>query len=246
MRIAKNPFENVEIHFDEPSHTYTRADNGDVLISVSTLIGKYKPPFDPDGSILVRCAEKKGVTPAELNAEWEKTKVDACDRGTLFHSQVEEYIKTKKVPDGPDKDIVESFAKMKFKGKLFSEVLIYSLEDMIAGTADLIELLPNNQFNLYDFKTNKKLEKYSIWGKRMLYPISHIFDCNFNAYQLQLSLYAYLLEEKGFWVKKMEIFYVNPKTRELEVHPIKNMRNDVLKLINHYKNPRSISALFGL
>lgn len=241
-----NPFKNSDIHFDEPSHTYTRKDTGEKLISVSTLLGKYKQPFDPDGAILKKCAEKKGVTPEELKAEWEKTKVDACVRGTSFHTQVEEYINTKKIPDGPDKDIVESFAKIKFKGKLYSEVLIYSLEDMIAGTADLIELFPKSHFNLYDFKTNKKLEKYSPWGKRMLSPINHIYDCNFNVYQLQLSLYSYLLEEKGFWVKEMAIFYVNPKSREIEVHPIDNMRNDVLKLIDHYKNPNTISAIFGL
>lgn len=223
-----------EITFDEKNHKYTN-NSGNQLISVSTLISKYKEPFDADGKIAVRCAEKEGITKEEILAKWEKTKNDACTRGISFHKQAEYYILNKKILDEPDKDIIEKFSKIQFSGKLFTEEIVYSLKDMIAGTVDLIEVLGKNKCNLYDFKTNKKLEKYSFWRKKMLYPVSHIIDCNFYHYSLQLSLYAYLLEEHGFWAEELKIFYINPKTREIEVHPVDYLRNDVIKLIKHHK-----------
>ncbi len=227
-------FDRSEIDFDAATHIY-KDKKGRRLLSVSQLLGNYKPPFDPDGSILRKCAAKKGLTPEVLKAEWEKIKNDACERGTNFHSQAEEFIRTGKIPDGPDKDIIERFSKIKFAGELHTEQIVYSTEELIAGTFDLAEVVAKNRLNLYDFKTNKKLDKYSIFGNRMLYPIGHIYECNFNFYSLQLSLYAYLIEAKGFLVDNLAIFYINPRTREVETHPVKYLRDDIVKVLNHYK-----------
>jgi hypothetical protein len=80
----------------------------------------------------------------------------------------------------------------KWAKKVHSELLLYSDLYKIAGTADLIIEHNDYEFSVGDFKTNKKIDFCNQWGQRMLDPISHLSDCNYNLYTLQLSLYAYL------------------------------------------------------
>lgn len=236
MTVDSKPMINnslAEITFDEPQHKYFDK-SGKELISVGSLIQKYCQPFDPTGSIIKKCAEKRNISVEELRAEWEKTKNDACIRGTSLHSQMEHYVITGQILDQPNKDIVEQFAKFEFKGQLFSEQIVYSLKDGVAGTVDLIDLYNNNQTQLWDFKTNKILNKFA-FGKKMYYPLNHLDDSIFNHYQLQLNLYAYLLEQHGYWVNNMNIFYIKPKTRKIEIHPMENLHQEIVNMIAHYK-----------
>ena len=59
------------IVFNEEKHTYTNSKTDEKYISVTTLLGKYKTPFDKDKHSL-RVAEREGV-PQEMVLEmWEK------------------------------------------------------------------------------------------------------------------------------------------------------------------------------
>jgi CRISPR/Cas system-associated exonuclease Cas4 (RecB family) len=223
-----------EVKFIADSHTYW-SKTGKELTSVSKVIEKYAPKFDPDGSILKNCAFKKGVSTEELQAEWTKTKDDAATRGTNFHSSAEHFIETGKILDNDDKDIVEKLAQIPFKGTLHAEQRLYSIEDGIAGTTDLIDLLPDNSLNLVDFKTNKKLEKYNIWGKRMNFPVTNLPATTFLKYELQLSIYAYMLEQHGYWVNSLTIFWINPKTRDIEIHKCHRRLKEVERILDHFK-----------
>lgn len=230
-----NPFENPNLFFDAEKHEY-KNEKGEIYLSVSQLISKYKQPFDENGEILINCAKKRGITPEELQKEWDKTRDDACERGTSYHEQAEYFINTGKIMDGPDKDIIEQFAKIKFQGKIFPEVRLSSDKYKIAGTTDLVELFDDNTLSIYDWKTNRELKRFNPWKQRMLFPVDNFSDCNFNHYVIQLSLYAYILEEKGYWINNLTIYYINPKTRKIEIIPVENRRNDVKRILNHYNN----------
>jgi len=105
----------------------------------------------------------------------------------------------------------------------------------VAGTTDLIEVLPANTISLGDYKTNAKgITKYS-WGRRMMYPLDHIFDANYYHYEIQMSTYAFMLEEAGWWVKEMTIYYINMKKGIIERIPMQNRRNDVINMLEHYR-----------
>ncbi len=224
-----------DLFFEEESHIYTNS-KGEVFTSASTLIKKYSPPFDPDGSILKRKAAQLNISEAELQAEWDKKKVDGCRTGHVFHKQVEQFINTRRIPEGPDKDIIKQFKKFKFSGKLFSEVRLYDDDSMVAGTTDLIHMIDDNTLDICDFKTNKKLSSYNPWGHRMLFPIDYLYDTDFNKYSLQLSLYAYLLEKRGWWIRDLTIFYINMKKRKIEIYPLPNRRKEIIKVIDHHIN----------
>lgn len=227
------------ISFEPVAHKYTD-ENGQELISVSTLIHKYTKEFDLDGSILKRCAEKKGVTPEELKAEWLKINKDSCDYGHGVHAEIEYFIKNGKIQkNGIYKDIVKKFKKIKFKGKLQSEVRLSNLNFRIAGTADLVEFVDNNIINLLDIKTNRALKKTSFFTRgvgfeMMLYPVQHLQSCNFVHYSLQLHIYAILLEELGYWVDEKTLIYITPKERQIKLHPILPLRNEAIAMIKHY------------
>lgn len=219
------------VKFDPIQHAYTD-EKGNRLISCSQLIGKLHPPFDPDGTITKKYAVKNGMTVDEVKAKWKATNIESCDYGTTVHAELEHYIETKQVRESPYKHFTEQFSSLLYKGKLFSERMLYCLENMIAGTADLIEF-GQGLVNIDDFKTNKKLEKGNFWNRYMLYEVSHLPDNNWNHYQLQLSIYGYLCELKGLKVNRLRVLYFNPATQKMEIHVARYMRDEVIEIFKH-------------
>lgn len=228
---------NNEVTFEPIEHKYTDL-NGNHLISVSQLISKFKKPFDPTGEIIARVAKREKTTIDDIRERWRVINENSCTYGTNVHVLLEDYILDGKIGEGDNKDWVEQFSKLKFPGKLYSEQLLYSLEFGIAGTTDIVHVVDekNKVIDILDFKTNKKLEKSSPYGNYMLGHLFFYEDCNFNHYTIQLSLYAYLLECRGYKINDLTIIYFNPETRLMELHNVDYRKNDIIKMINAYKS----------
>ncbi len=223
------------IIFDPIEHKYTIKATGEHCISPTQLIGRFHEEFDKFGTITERYAKKNGLTVNEVKHMWGEINKTACDYGTAVHESLEHYINFGEILDNPYSKIVENFSKIKFEGKLFSEKRVYSLNDRIAGTVDLIEKLPNsNLISVLDFKTNKELKKRCNFGNKMLGHLSYMDDVNFNHYTLQLSIYGHLCELHGLKVKDLTLLYVNPKSYEIEIHPVKYLKHEVMKMIDLY------------
>ena len=201
----------MKIKFDEASHTYTHIDTKKPFISVTTLLGKYKQPFDRDGHSK-RVAKREGVSQEFVLEMWEAEKNRACSRGTNIHKVLEDYINYGEVEGdwgwlckSYDKAVERSVDSFK---NILCENLLYDEDSAIAGTADLI-FEHKNEFTVGDFKTNKKFKFSSPYSERLKDPISHLHNCEFNLYGLQLSLYAYLYERmSGKRCRKCVIFYL--------------------------------------
>ena len=73
-------------------------DTKEKFISVTTLLGKYKQPFDREGHSK-RVADREGVSQELVLEMWEKEKVRACNRGTDIHKILEDYISFGDVKD---------------------------------------------------------------------------------------------------------------------------------------------------
>ena len=236
--MTNNPFSQNEIVFEPIQHTYTYTKTGEKLTSVSHLIHNYVKPFDESGFLLRKCAAKEGVSVDTLRDRWDKKRNDACDRGHLWHEQIESFLISGKISDGPDKDIVKKVKNnIKFEGIIYPEVLVYSTDLMICGTADIVEFFPkSNELIIKDWKTNENL--YKKCYNKLLYPLNYLKDDQITKYSLQLSTYAYLLELRGYTVRAKDlcIFWINPESRDVEQIPVKYMRADVIKMIDHYVN----------
>ena len=225
------------ITFNNEKHEY-RDNAGKLLISVSQLIHCFIPEFDPDGHIARACAKREGISEEEIKARWAKAGTDATKYGTKFHEDVETYIKTKKIPNNENKFFIEQFSKLGFKGRLQTETILFSLKDRIAGTCDVIEYLSNNEVSLGDWKSNKKgLDKENKYKKFMLPPFEHLPATKWISYNLQLNLYSYLMEQRGYWTVDMNIFWINPESKLIEKHPVKFMPAETKELIKFAKNP---------
>ena len=56
--------------------------------------------------------------------------------------------------------------------------------------------------------TNKKINTSNIFNK-MKYPVGYLDDCEYNHYWLQVSFYAWMLEQFGFKVKDLGFTHIN-------------------------------------
>ena len=201
----------MKIKFDEASHTYTHVDTDAPFISVTTLLGKYKQPFDRYGHSK-RVAKREGVSQELVLEMWEEEKNRACTRGTDIHKILEDYISCGDVKDNygwlcKSYDMAAERSIDSFKNVL-CENLLYDEEHLVAGMADLI-YEHKNEFTVGDFKTNKKFKFSSPYSERLKDPISHLHNCEFNVYGLQLSFYAYLYERmSGKRCRKCVVFYL--------------------------------------
>ena len=201
----------MKIKFDEKSHTYTHVDTKKPFISVTTLLGKYKQPFDRDGHSK-RVADREGVSQELVLEMWEQEKNRACTRGTNIHKVLEDYINYGEAEGdwgwlckSYDKAVERSIDSFK---NVLCENLLYDEEYSVAGTADLI-YEHKHEFTIGDFKTNKRFRFSSPYSERLKDPVSHLHNCEFNLYGLQLSLYAYLYEKmSGKRCRKCVIFYL--------------------------------------
>ena len=200
MKTIKAP-----ITFDEPSHTYTHNNTGEKFTSVTTLLGKYKKPFDAD-TAATRVAKREGVSKEMVLEMWDKEKNRACDRGTEIHKLLEDYITYGEQADhwswlykSYDKSSDWNIDKF---SKVLCEQLVWNEEFKVSGLADLIYEHKDNTFTIGD-------------------------------YGLQLSLYAYLYEQiTGKKCRKLVIYYLE-KDRFVAHHP-SYMKAEVKELLKHF------------
>ena len=226
------------IYFDEKTHTYINTETGKELISVTTLLGKYKPKFDRMENA-TRVANREGLDVDFVLDQWEKEKNKACDYGTAIHKVMEDFLVENK-QEAEYESLYKSYKSLAsyiFKGynKFKAEERMNSIEDNIAGTADLV-YEKEKSFMLGDFKTNKRFNFHSSFNEYMVGPLSHLTVCEFNTYALQLSMYAYMYEKMT--KKKCDGLVIFYKTDDIwRSINVNYMKSDIIALIADYNNP---------
>jgi hypothetical protein len=209
----------MAIKFYSDNHKYVSAEGSPEIdwISVTRLIHHFKEPFD-EIKMSEQCAKGKnpkyvGKTPEEIRKIWKDENTRAVTLGSWYHDQRErdtlncntitrrgkELTIINPLMDGnvklaPAQNLIEG---------IHPEHLIYLMSVGICGQADRVEVV-DGFIDLYDYKTNKKIEttsyvnKHTGKSKKMLGPLSHLDDCNFNDYALQLSTYMYMMLKHNY------------------------------------------------
>ena len=78
---------------------------------------------------------------------------------------------------------------------LKSEFVIGDKKTKICGTIDNLSYnKKTNKLVIFDYKTNKKINKVNIYKETFLDPYSHIQKCEYTKYSLQLNLYKLIFE----------------------------------------------------
>lgn len=245
----KNP-NGDEITFDEKQHSYTSFINGQVIkyLSGTSFIHKFFPQFDPDGSILIRCAEREGITPEEMKKRWKNKGDIAAKFGTKIHETIEDVLRGDMLRNKPgnirERNTMETATKLANKIKDRAELIgieriVFDPSIKIAGTMDLyIRSKSTGELWILDHKTNARIDKENKYNEFGLDPIKHISNVNYSHYTLQLNLYENLLKRSG-WVNSNEtvkkaIFHIH----ELGVttYQLDNWQNEINQMILSYQS----------
>jgi ATP-dependent exoDNAse (exonuclease V) beta subunit len=193
-----------DLVFQEEGHLYY-VNGVPIKDSVSSKIKQFYLPFNKYEKSL-GTAQRTGLTQAEVLRSWSEKENISIIKGKKAHLFGELYPFNRDLRPQSPFDI----AIMKFWNDLppyvipiLTEARMYHKEQLYAGTADAI--LYNTLTGKYiitDYKTNIDLFK-NYKDQKMLGPFSHLLDCPYNKYQLQLSYYQILLEQ----IESIEVSY---------------------------------------
>lgn len=239
----------ITLTFTEADHKYTD-DRGVTYTSVTTFLHQFFEPFDPEANAARMEAQGKGVA-SELIAGWERKRDEACEYGTRVHEVAEAALRGEEPPHQPRDErerlafaSVWSYSKKKIlpAGKVIGpELMVFHPYWWLSGTIDLPVKLssPHRSTDgtvcILDWKTNGSIDREGFRGKMALDPISHLPDCNFTKYALQLNIYQQILLHGGylpFGTKfKRGLLWVPPGENRVEYMEVPDLTAEALSCI---------------
>ena len=209
--------------------------------------------------------DKRFITKFDINEEefnkkkqeildsYEKKKQESCDRGTKIHAKLEQELynkdpSIKRYGFGGLLDVYEGNYSRELKDGIYPEYMIsYSdSEIFLIGQIDLLTI-SNKRILIVDHKTNSKIEFKSFYDQntkssiKMKYPLNDLDDVNFNHYQLQLSIYAWMVQKihPDYEVERLDKHKIDHDDNESFIE-CKYLKDDVEKVIAHYKKMKKI------
>jgi ATP-dependent exoDNAse (exonuclease V) beta subunit len=207
----------MAVIFKEEGHSYESVDENldkDNIewTSVTSFISKFKPKFDAKVQAKKSSKNKRskwyGLKPDEIINIWNNETDRAIKLGNWYHNQREENILDfntieregvivpiiRPIVDGTG---VKIAPVQKLEDGVYPEHFAYLKSAAICGQADLVTVV-NGKIHIIDYKTNKEIKEkgFTNWEgitSKMYKPLSHLDDCNLNHYNIQLSLYMYIM-----------------------------------------------------
>jgi hypothetical protein len=224
------------VYLEPIEHKYFNRETGEQYTSISAILGKYKSKFEED-KIASAIARRDGRKKEDIIAEWRLINKEATDFGTYkVHNPIEDYIKAKGFyfpTDDYEKQVINAFKSLDLLGAetVMAEECLWVDEYKVAGTSDLV-LDYGDFFDINDYKSNKKLTYRSEYSKWMLGCLSHLSDCSYNAYAIQLSFYAYMYQLRtGKKLRELKILWWNRETMNFDRVPLPYMKYEVLEIL---------------
>ena len=277
-RIYLRKLKRMSVKFLPKEHKYISIDPDDSIswVSVTSLVSKYKEHFDADSIALKSSKNKKskwyGKSPEEIKSIWKNESDRAIELGTWYHNQREADIldcasisregHNLPIYKSVEVDGFKTAPNQKLSEGIYPEHFVYLKSAGICGQSDRVEVV-NGRVDVYDYKTNKEIKKeaYKNWegvSKKMLHPVSHLDDCNYNHYALQLSIYMYIiikhnpklkpgklcldhvifestgLDDMGNRIYKLDSDN-KPIIKNIERHELPYLKTEVISIINYLK-----------
>ena len=245
--LAKqNPHErDSHITFDEGPHIYT-IDGESNFMSVTTWNHSHFGHFDADAIIEKMMSSHKwpqskyfGMTRKDIKALWSKNGKEASEAGTKMHYDIECYYNDEDVEIEVDCVEWEYFERFHENiGKAMepyrTEWMVWDKELMFAGSIDMVFKNPDGTLQIYDWKRCKEIKKNNRWQSATTSCISHLPDCNYWHYSLQLNTYKYLLEKNyGKKITNMYLVCLHPnnKNKSFLRYEVPDMSKEITDLM---------------
>ena len=198
--------------------------------------------------------------------EWQKSNIEACERGSKIHAELEHLYTSKKETDlikfglggkfqvNTNKTLEDNNLNLLNVDKgVFPEYLIYRISDdgefKLAGQIDLL-IKDGNDIYIIDYKTNKKIDEKSFFDSgtkkhtMMKYPLNNLMDCNKVHYALQLSTYAWMIQKLNpeFNIKGLKLIHYDHNNVKTE-HDLNYLKDEVIRMCSWHKKQQKLQQL---
>lgn len=232
------------ITFQDLGHIYYVHGQTDYT-SVTTVVHKYFPEFNSDLVISKIIQSPKspyyGMTPAQVKDQWEQ----ATTLGSEMHAQIEVFFDHLaaagcQTPEWVAHSVEFSyflhFYKDHIEGKMLPyrmEYFVYNEDIKVCGAIDATFYVDNDpsKIVILDWKRSKGIRRSNPFEKG-LRCLSHLDNCNFVTYSLQLNLYKYILESKyGKTVVRMCLVVLHPTKRTYEMVEVPPMDSEIARIL---------------
>lgn len=189
---------------------------------------------------------------------WDLENRTSCERGTKIHAELENsfYKKGKnidltKYQIGGKFECVKDKTTLDLENGVYPEYLISRVSNdgklRIAGQIDLL-IKKGNKIIIGDWKTNKKIEQKSFYDSktkssvRMKYPLNNLDDVNYWHYTLQLSTYAWMVQQLNpeFEIEDLVLVHFD-HSDNMTVYHLPYLKDEVIRMLNFYKKESVLS-----
>lgn len=249
-----------DIKFFSKNHTYQI--NGEpALCSVTSLLKKFEKPF-PREETAQRIAKRDGVLIEDVLLDWDYKRDYSSHKGSEFHLFAENYLQRRQETidrkmietflkdKGRDlKDVEKYYKEVAILIRNFldfynwwnknyilikSEFVVGDKETKICGTIDNLSYnIEKNELELFDYKTNKSIDKTNSFGNKMLSPFDYLPQCSQVTYSLQLWIYKLIIERNSpFKIGDLHIVWVGGENKyeSIEVLNLKKEAEKILEI----------------
>ena len=212
------------------------------LLSTKKFKQEYILKFNIDPKVF----EKKKQ---EILDSYDRERNASCELGTKIHAKIEESFykgnkkEIQKYNFGGNLPVFEGNYELNLKPGIYPEYLIsYRKGDfLLCGQVDLLQLSDNQELTIIDHKTCKKIEMKSYYNKftksstKMKFPLNNIDDVNGQLYALQMSVYAWMIQQHNpnIKVKRLALHWIDHSGNESFID-VPYLKSDVERMINHY------------
>lgn len=200
------------IGFHEKGHRYESISEdlqGVEWISATGFVGRFETPFDKNG-VADKVSKKKGskwygMPPWRIVELWDAENQRSTDIGSMLHAHLErKYLSMETMPLfgkelkvnppwyddlGRKIDMLPQMSEGVYPEKLLFKRISETLG--VCGQSDVVAIC-DGKAHISDHKTNKEIKTENHWSK-LLPPYSHLDDCEYSKYNLQLSLYMWIV-----------------------------------------------------
>lgn len=248
------------IIFLAKSHKYCIDNKPTERLSVTGLIDLYKPKFETDKWANLK-AKNIGLTTEEIKADWKQNNLYSTTLGTILHQYIDNYYNNKIIPynhsdvesslghDGHMR-LRETLSKLIGQFNNFynfnkhiipikNELVVGDIQTTkICGTIDMLAYNDNTkEFEIYDFKTNKSFHFTKKFNEMLKAPISHLDNCEYTCYSLQLSLYKHFIEKyTGIKISKNNVVWFNSNNEDYQIIELLDLKSEVSDILNHFES----------
>ena len=249
--VNKHP-RDERITFDEATHKYT-IDGSRYDISCTGFVHSFFGEFDADAIIKKMMASPNwkpggasyekynGMSPDGIKGLWASSGAEASEAGTRMHLDIEHYYNASPIgnfaPDNWEANpSVEWDYFMAYEKKwripqgfvpFRTEWLVFNDQIRLAGSIDMVYLKPDGTFAIYDWKRSKEI-KFENKYQKGLSPISHLHDCNYWHYSLQLNIYRRILEKfYNVVVSELALVILHPNNKSYQIVKLNMMDDEV-------------------